>query len=83
MIRRARPLYVVGLALLFNWRLANGVKPLISHLYSIQRAARGIIYNFKFSRAAQGLTPELTGREELYQAFKLSDEKQTNSAPVE
>jgi hypothetical protein len=28
-------------------------------------------------------TLELTGREELYQAFKLSDESQADSAPVE
>jgi hypothetical protein len=29
------------------------------------------------------LTPELTGREELYQAFNLADERQADSAPVE
>jgi hypothetical protein len=32
---------------------------------------------------ASHLTPELTGREVLYQAFNLADEKQANSAPVE
>jgi hypothetical protein len=33
--------------------------------------------------ATQHLTSELTGREELYQAFNLSHEKQADSAPVE
>jgi hypothetical protein len=38
---------------------------------------------FKFSLAAQYLTPELTGRDQPKQAFKLSDESRAIRAPVE
>jgi hypothetical protein len=43
-----------------------------------------VFYALPSGRCNQAcLTPELTGREELYQAFNLANERQADSAPVE
>jgi hypothetical protein len=42
-----------------------------------------IIHPFDVYIQGSSLTPELTGRETLYQAFNLANEKQADSAPVE
>jgi hypothetical protein len=47
---------------------------------SLNRGATGSFFDFMRSG---DITPELTGREGLYQAFNLADERQANSAPVE
>jgi hypothetical protein len=50
---------------------------------SIARAATLNVTSFKFSPAAQHLTPELTRREASDQAFNLADERPAQSGRVE
>jgi hypothetical protein len=44
---------------------------------------RDLISKLLSKHSNEHLTPELTGREELYQAFNLANERQADSAPVE
>jgi hypothetical protein len=82
-IRRERTASFSGLASAFNTVVTRGAKPFNSHQHSIAQAVTLNVNRFKFSPAAQSLTPELTGREVLYQAFNLANESQADSAPVE
>jgi hypothetical protein len=63
LFRRERTAFATGLALPFNMERTRRVKSINSHQLSIARAATLNVASFKFSLAAQHLTPELTRRE--------------------
>ncbi len=83
MFRRERTAPATGLASSFNIVATRRVKPFNSHHHSTARAAIPNVNRFKLSPAAQHLTPELTGREVLREAFILADDIRAIAAPVE